>query len=296
MPKHKKPWKLFGLPLTMKLPSLIHLSLILMLTSEGHTDQIWNVKVTRNIQATLGSNVTIHCSFTYPSNVSSENVQVYWKTFERSHFSFDKDPDAFVFHPNKTLVNEKYRGKTKLFGSVTPKSCSLCIFNFTDEKLNIYMRAIGKGWKYSYRTYSVSISVSGDVIPAIHTSDTTNIAVSSTMATLQESSSLVYKYTAIFVPVAALLIIICGAGIFFFLKNKRSQPLTREESGYYANVSRVSSNQAKRNASSKTQENENTSELKVIDEPVYNNVEAPPGQMGQRMKHTENIYGNVDYS
>ncbi|KAJ4931048.1 hypothetical protein JOQ06_025348 [Pogonophryne albipinna] len=79
MPKHKKPCKLFGLPLTMKLPSLIHLSLILMLTSE-------------------------------------------------------------------------------------------------------------------------------------------DIAVSSTMATIQESSSL--KYTAIFVPVAALLIIICGAGIFFFLKSK----------------------------------------------------------------------------
>ncbi|KAK5922497.1 hypothetical protein CgunFtcFv8_019753 [Champsocephalus gunnari] len=278
MPKHKKHCKLFGLPLTMKLPSLIHLSLILMLTSEGHTDQNWNVKVTRIIQATLGSNVTIDCSFTYLPNVSSENVEVYWKTFERSNFSLDQDPDAFVFHPNKSLVNEKYRGKTKLFGSVTQKSCSLWIFNFTDEKLEIYMRAVGKGWMYSYREYSVSISVS----------------VSPTMATIQESSSL--KYTAIFVPVAALLIIICGAGIFFFLKNKRSQPLTREESGYYDNVSRVSSNQAKRNASSKTQENENTSELKVIDEPVYNNVEAPPGQMGQRMKHTENIYGNVDYS
>ncbi|XP_010787965.1 sialic acid-binding Ig-like lectin 12 [Notothenia coriiceps] len=276
----------------MKLPSLIHLSLILMLTSEGHTDQNWNVNVTRNIQATLGSNVTIDCSFTYPHNLSSENVKVYWKTFERSNFSLDKDPDAFVFHPNKALVNEKYREKTKLFGNVTQKSCSLWIFNFTDEKLNIYMRAMGKEWMYSYRKNNVSISVSGDVIPAIHTSDTTNIAVSSTMATIQGPSSI--EYTAIFVPVAALLIIICVAGIFFFLKNKRSQTLTREESGYYANVSR--SNQAKRNASSKTQENENTSELKVIDEPVYNNFEAPPGQMGQGMNHTENIYGNVDYS
>ncbi|KAF3839916.1 hypothetical protein F7725_018633 [Dissostichus mawsoni] len=46
----------------------------------------------------------------------------------------------------------------------------------------------------------------------------------------------------------------------FLLKRKTdislSQPLTREESGYYANFSRVSSNQVKRNASSKTQENE----------------------------------------
>ncbi|KAL3060442.1 hypothetical protein OYC64_014903 [Pagothenia borchgrevinki] len=294
MPKHKKPCKLFGLPLTMKLPSLIHLSLILMLTSEGHTDQDWNVNVTRNIQAALGSNVSIDCSFTYPPNKSSENVKVYWKTFERSNFTLDRDPDAFVFHPTETLVNEKYRGKTKLLGSVTQKSCSLFIFNFTDEQLQIYMRATGEGWMYSYRKDYVSISVSGVVIPAIHASDTTNIAVSSTMATIQESSSLMY--TAICVPVAALLIIICVAGIFFFLKNKRSQPLTREESGYYANFSRVSSNQAKRNASIKTQENENTSELKAIDEPVYNNVEAPPGQMGQRMNHTENIYGNVDYS
>ncbi|KAI9532277.1 hypothetical protein NQZ68_033217 [Dissostichus eleginoides] len=294
MPKHKKPCKLFGLPLTMKLPSLIHLSLILMLTSEGHTDPNWNVNVSRNIQATLGSNVTINCSFTYPLNKSSENVQVYWKKFERSNFTFKENLNEFVFHPDKKFVNEKYRGKTKLFGSVTQKSCSLWIFNFTDEKLKIYMRATGKGWMYSYRKYSVSISVSGDVIPAIHTSDTTDIVVSSTMATIQESSS--QMYTAIFVPVAALLIIICVAVIFFFLKKKRSQPLTREESGYYANFSRVSSNQAKRNASSKTQENENTSELKAIDEPVYNNVEAPPSQMGQRMNHTENIYGNVDYS
>lgn len=134
----------------------------------GHTDQNWNVKVTRNIQATLGSNVTIDCSFTYPPNVSSENVEVFWKTFERSNFSLDKDPDAFVFHPIKALVNEKYRGKTKLFGSVTQKNCSLWIFNFTDEKLKIYMRAIGKGWMYSYRKYSVSISVSGNNLSTFH--------------------------------------------------------------------------------------------------------------------------------
>jgi len=134
----------------------------------GHTNQNWNVIVKRNIQAALGSNVTIDCSFTYPPNKSSENVNVYWKTFERSNFELDRDPDVFVFHPNETLVNEKYRGKTKLLGSVTQKSCSLFIFNFTDEQLKIYMRATGKGWMYSYREDYVSISVSGKNLSTFH--------------------------------------------------------------------------------------------------------------------------------
>ncbi|XP_028435366.1 uncharacterized protein LOC114556573 isoform X1 [Perca flavescens] len=282
----------------MKLPGLIELSLIFILVSNSKGDE-WAVNVNRRINATLGSNVTIPCSFTFPSNIHTENVQVHWKKQGVKHnlSIIDKDLNAFVFHPNDTYVLEKYRGKTKLTGNKNKGDCTLKIFNISEYVPNIYVRVIAKD-NYSFWKNTVTILVSGGKPVSLNTepspnfeTTTTAMTGSTTVGTAREAS----LYMAIFIPVAALLIIIVVVAIIFCIKKRRSQSFTREESGYYENVSRASSNQAKREESCIKQDNNTLSEVKAIDEPVYINIEAIPSQMDQRMDHTDNIYGNVDY-
>ncbi|XP_028435367.1 uncharacterized protein LOC114556573 isoform X2 [Perca flavescens] len=281
----------------MKLPGLIELSLIFILVSNSKGDE-WAVNVNRRINATLGSNVTIPCSFTFPSNIHTENVQVHWKKQGVKHnlSIIDKDLNAFVFHPNDTYVLEKYRGKTKLTGNKNKGDCTLKIFNISEYVPNIYVRVIAKD-NYSFWKNTVTILVSGgkpvslNTEPSPNFETTTTMTGSTTVGTAREAS----LYMAIFIPVAALLIIIVVVAIIFCIKKRRSQSFTREESGYYENVSRASSNQAKREESCIKQDNNTLSEVKAIDEPVYINIEAIPSQMDQRMDHTDNIYGNVDY-
>ncbi|XP_034731331.1 uncharacterized protein LOC117946927 [Etheostoma cragini] len=289
-------------PLTMTLPGLIDLSFILILVSnsKGHT---WNVNVASSIDAILGSNVTIKCFFTYPPKHYTEDVQVYWKKLAVSNSRFDEKESPFVFHPNDTFVLEKYRGKTKLTGDKAQGDCTLKIFNISEYEENIYVRVEAKD-NYSFREHMVTIGVSGhksvslkpDQIPIPSSTFETTTSLFTTdmevsLGTPREAS----LYTAICVPVAALLIIIFVIAIVLCLKKRRSQSFTREESRYYENVSRASSNQAKRETSCITQDNKKLSELKAIDEPVYINIEAIPGQMDQSMDRTDNIYGNVDY-
>ncbi|XP_037641750.1 uncharacterized protein LOC119497589 isoform X2 [Sebastes umbrosus] len=298
-----KPYNLRWVPLTMKLPCLIDLSLILILAASSK-GQSWNVIVDRTITAVLGSNVTILCKFTVPTEHKAEHVIVYWKKPPRSSIQFFDygDHNAFVFHPNDTLVLKKYRGRTQLIGNKDEGNCSLMILNITENEPNIYVRVITKGVPFSFIGKSVSISVPGSHVASV--SRTQDIMTESsptfeatTMGTTQAISAQI-MYMAIFVPVAALLITIFVAGIVFWncKKHKRTQSLTQQESGYYANFSRASTNQAKREASYEKQENNKLSEVKAIDEPIYINTEAPPGQMDHSMDHTENVYGNVDYS
>ncbi|XP_032374268.1 uncharacterized protein LOC116691056 isoform X2 [Etheostoma spectabile] len=283
----------------MKLPDLIDLSFILILVSNSKGKN-WTVTVDRRIDATPGSNVTIPCYFTYPVKYHTEDVQVHWKV-KNNLTGFNEKLNAFVFHPNDTYVLEKYRGKTKLTGDKAKGDCTLKIFKILEYEKNIYVRVLAKD-NYSFKKDLVTIGVSGnksvslkpDFIPIPSpTFETTesDMAVFSTVGTPREAS----LYMAIFVPVAALLIIIFVIAIVLCLKKRRSQSFTREESGYYENVSRASSNQAKRKTSCTTQDNKKLSELKAIDEPVYINIEAIPGQMDQSMDHTDNTYGNVDY-
>ncbi|XP_034409174.1 uncharacterized protein LOC117745169 isoform X2 [Cyclopterus lumpus] len=276
----------------MKLMGLIDLTLILILVSYSK-GQSWNISVPRYIPTTLGSNVTIGCTFTVPPKSRTESVQVYWKKPERSKFNtFDKDPNAYVFHPNDTFVLEKYRGKTKLIGNKSKGDCSLTIYNIKDNVPNIYVRVIAKGDNYSFKANFVSISVSG--VPTIKMPD-----IHQTIPTLQTSTifsqdTIPQRHMAIYGPIVAIVIFIVVVGIVFGIKHKRSKSLTREDSVYYANFSRE--NKLKREVSCKKQENITLSKEKDIDDPVYINIEAPPSQMGQNTNHTENVYGNVDYS
>uniref|UniRef100_UPI0037E8C195 uncharacterized protein n=1 Tax=Semicossyphus pulcher TaxID=241346 RepID=UPI0037E8C195 len=256
----------------MKLKGLIEVSLILVLASTSEVKENWTISVERNITAARGSNVTISCNFTCPPAHCNDNVHVYWKKL-KGHLldAIPNNQNEFIYHDNKTYVLEKYKGKTKL----VPDSgnCSLKINNVTENDTDIYVRIISKE-KFSFYNYNISIFVN----------DLDKNKKNS-------SQSLAFMYPAILAPLAVLLILFI-AGIVFVMKHKRKKPVTREESGYYANFSRASSNNAKSEVSCK--KIDKLPELN-IDDPVYGNVKGP-GQMDQSMDQTNNIYANVGYS
>lgn len=104
----------------------------------------------------------VPCTFTYPPELYTEDVQVYWKKPGRSNFDTDDiDKNSFVFHTNDTFVLEKYRGKTKLIGNKDKGNCSLMIQGIKENEPNIYVRVIAKGDQYSFHLKFVSISLPG---------------------------------------------------------------------------------------------------------------------------------------
>lgn len=113
--------------------------------------QKWAINVTRNIYATLGSNVTIRCSFSSPLDLNTANVKVFWK----------KNVSTYVFHANDTYVLEMYRGKTKLLGKKKQGNCSLMIQNIREEDHHIYLRVNVNGEEYSFKKDFVRITLSG---------------------------------------------------------------------------------------------------------------------------------------
>ncbi|XP_035528122.1 uncharacterized protein LOC118335793 [Morone saxatilis] len=281
----------------MKLPGLINLCLIVILASLSK-GQKWSINVPRHINATVGSHVTIPCTFTHPYAGNTPNVQVYWKTLSEKfkYKTNDKDDFAFIFHTNETFVIEKYRGKTMLIGDKDKGNCSLKIKDIRFNEPRIYVRVVANNTRFSFKREFTNITVPGGMqdnsLPITDITFTTE--VTTIEMTKMTSTPSTQMYTAIFVPVAALLIIIFVGGIIFCIKHKRSKSFTREDSGYYANFRRTSSDQAKREGSYK-KEDKKLPEPKAIDEPVYINMEAPPDQMDQSMDHTEGVYANVDY-
>lgn len=127
-----------------------------------NTGETWNISVAGNINTSLGSDVTIPCTFTYPPEQRTDNVEVYWKKLEKSKFNInDKDKNAFIFHTNDTYVLDKYKGKTMLIGDKDKGNCSLKIMKIMERMQNIYVRVIGKNDNYSFNKNLVSISVIG---------------------------------------------------------------------------------------------------------------------------------------
>lgn len=138
-------------------PTFCHLvTLILMHKLLGfviHAGEGWSINVTRHIYATLGSDVIIQCSFTFPSHLNPDNVKVYWRKPKE---------EEFVFHANDSKVLERYRGKTKLIGNKYQRNCSLMIQNIGEEDLQIYLRISVNGSQYSFKEHIVNITLSGE--------------------------------------------------------------------------------------------------------------------------------------
>ncbi|XP_071398972.1 uncharacterized protein [Centroberyx affinis] len=274
----------------MELRPLIELSLILILASDTN-GQKYMINV-RDVNTPLHSDVTIPCNFTYKK--PAENVhklQVYWKISQRSKITTgDNDINAFIFHPNDTYVTEEYRGRTHLVGDINNQDCSLMIQNISHNVDRIYMRIATGNDFYNYKK-SVRITVSGPGGTSAPFTDEVSTTDPSELTKMPRTSI----YIATSVPIAAVLIVIFVlCGVFYYRKRKRSQAVTREESGYYANFSRASSTQAKREKSTKNQDSKQVSQPKVIDEPVYINVQSATDQRGS-LDQTDNVYANVDY-
>lgn len=126
-----------------------------------HTGQKWDITVPGSINATLDSNVTIPCNFSYPEEYHTDNVKVYWKKIEKVNLpSQDKDKNAFITHTNPMFVLEKFKNKTTVIGNANHLNCSLMILNIKENIHNIYVRVIAKD-NFSFYGKTVSILVNG---------------------------------------------------------------------------------------------------------------------------------------
>ncbi|XP_061572570.1 uncharacterized protein LOC133428860 [Cololabis saira] len=283
----------------MQLQSVLYLCLIQILVSYSKGND-WRINVTRSFNVTKGSNLTIPCSFSYPSKYQTNDVQVYWKTRGRSECSKnDNDKNAFVFHPNETCVLPKYKGQTKVIGDKDGGNCSLQIRNITNNEPYIYLRIFVKNQNYSFTKNNVKISVQGAVI---QTPDPTRSVVftsetpTTTPNIVAGDNGHLNIYLTIFIPVLALTLIVFITGIVFYIKRKRSNTLNREESGFYVNFNKASSDPPTRGREESYKTGVLPSEQKTIDEPTYVNVQELTDGMGQHLDYIDDVYVNVDYS
>ncbi|XP_014860179.1 PREDICTED: uncharacterized protein LOC106928429 isoform X1 [Poecilia mexicana] len=279
----------------MQMHILFYLSLIWILLSQdiakANDHPHWKINVTRIINATKGSNVIISCTFeTAPGQ--NTNAKVYWKTEGTSKCSVkDNDKNAFVYHSDSSCIDPRFKYRTTLIGEASERNCSLQIFNIAEGEPPIYLRVSGWNDSYSFKKYKVYINVDGQNLSSLsHTNDTP--VAPTTMPVVPDDGR--QLYLAIFLPLLGLLII-AAAGIVAYKMHRRSHMMKRQESGYYANFKRTLSTPRKSEPLRKTS-NTLAPDAKVIDEPVYMNMETCANQMDQQVGAVDNIYGNVDYT
>uniref|UniRef100_A0A1A8C390 Uncharacterized protein n=4 Tax=Nothobranchius TaxID=28779 RepID=A0A1A8C390_NOTKA len=267
----------------------LNLWLVLILVSYSR-GQEWEIRTEKKINAAKGSNITIFCTFKIPS--TSNFTAVYWKTDGESECSKnDNDRKAFVYHPNRSCVLEKYKTKTKLIGDGAKGNCTLQIYN-VQESEQIYMRVVAVPKPYSFKPNPVTIHVNGsDVIAVTVEADATTTPLPQT-PTVSFETSLSSFYISI--P-AVVLLIAAVAGIIIYKKCKRSHNFIRKQSGPYVNFSRGTSNPYKSRASCKAF-NVKPPEEKVIDDPVYINLQTQTNQTSQPAEISDSIYANVGHS
>ncbi|XP_061675869.1 uncharacterized protein LOC133500771 isoform X3 [Syngnathoides biaculeatus] len=259
-----------------RLRPLTELALILILASHSK-GETWGLKVDRRITAEKGKSVIVPCTFSYPPEHHADDLQLFWKLPKRSAFNtYDNDQNAFFYHPNHTFVVKKYQGKTTMSGNGNDRNCTLGISSLLDDQLVIYFRIVGKE-KYSFWDQRVTISARGQ--------DAATVLVHPD-AILPTTPTPVDPQT---------VVILLAAGLLVWKKHARSQSLMREGSGYYANFSRGLPKQATRKENE--QDNKSLPAGKVVEEPIYINVQQAASQMGADMargeRHKENIYENV---
>ncbi|KAM9806694.1 myeloid cell surface antigen CD33-like isoform 1-T1 [Syngnathus typhle] len=277
------------------LQPLIEFTIIVLFLAAHSKGETWGLQVNRNVTAVKGQSVTIPCTFSYPPNQHTGNLQLFWKLPEKCRFNtFDRDRHAFIYHPNSTFVVERYQGKTRLLGKKSEKSCTLRIQELMDSRLVIFFRIIAKNDNYSFYEQSVTIFASD----AAQVSPNPGILFpTSAFPNGQQSPMNRDKwrtiYISIFVPLVAVGILL-AAGFLVWKKHNRSQSFLRGGSGHYANFSRASPNPPTREENHNKQDNKNLPDGKVVEEPVYVNVQQASCQTDARGEDHD-IYENVSY-
>lgn len=129
-----------------------------------NTGEEWKIQVNSHIVVIPGANVTIPCTFTYPSRIQGNDIQVYWKKLRQSPIKTpDRDLNAFVFHPMKEYVIKQYRGKTRLYGNPQERNCSLKIDNVQNSDV-FYVRVLVNRTFFNFINDKVRIDVTGKIL------------------------------------------------------------------------------------------------------------------------------------
>ncbi|MGH0177148.1 UNVERIFIED_CONTAM: hypothetical protein FKN15_074568 [Acipenser sinensis] len=153
-PTEPSSWTVLGLPITAQ---WVRRKQELRSTCPWTTDcNSWTAEIPRKISAVKGSCVNIPCHFNYPGprHPARDFVGIWY----HGYFT------AMVYNSRDiSLVNAKFRHRTKLTGSLESNNCSLQIINLTPEDSLTYMfRVEIKGTqKYTYTQVTSQLIVSG---------------------------------------------------------------------------------------------------------------------------------------
>uniref|UniRef100_A0AAY4ESU7 Ig-like domain-containing protein n=1 Tax=Denticeps clupeoides TaxID=299321 RepID=A0AAY4ESU7_9TELE len=122
----------------------------------------WSAEIPETVSGLLGSCIVIPCSFTYPThNLKTSEIIAIWHTDSREN----------IYHPEKSKVDAKYKGRTRLLGDLSHRNCSLKIepLKRSDKGPYTFRVEIEDKDKYSFKNSRVSITIkvqSGEVAQA----------------------------------------------------------------------------------------------------------------------------------
>ncbi|XP_029593899.1 uncharacterized protein LOC115177342 isoform X2 [Salmo trutta] len=252
----------------------------------------------------MGEDVTIPCNVTYPPSPSKEPIQAYWKRKGNIKLNInDNDKNEFLYHPINTFVIKSFQNRTKLTGNVTKGNCSLNIKGIEEGDMrNFYLRIATGANNFSFINQLVSIQISGtsgttSTIPKdkSNTVDSTTTVPLATIESFEDALSTT-TYIATTVPVVAVLLVAVLGSVWFFKYRKRSRGVPKQESGYYANFTMTTPmTKPERVKTTKKKDDTQIPPPKVIDEPVYGNVQGPGDPMDS-MDQMDSVYANVDHA
>ncbi|XP_032374240.1 myelin-associated glycoprotein isoform X1 [Etheostoma spectabile] len=113
----------------------------------------WTIKVPSSVKGLLESCVVIPCSFNYPEpNKGVKKFTGMW--YKGTH--------EFIYHPDKSKMEQEYQSRTELLGNIGQKNCSLKIDRLQQsDRGPFHFRIEMEGYeKYSYKDNAVTITMS----------------------------------------------------------------------------------------------------------------------------------------
>ncbi|KAI1886340.1 hypothetical protein AGOR_G00212990 [Albula goreensis] len=126
----------------------------------------WTADVVPEIRALTGSCVVIPCTFTYPGiqRADSQLRGMWFKDKYKHELTRLKHENKFIYYEDQSMIEESFRGRTKLVGSLGKKNCSLEIDDVKDHDTDkyCYRTEIPEHDKYSYNHACVTVNTYKD--------------------------------------------------------------------------------------------------------------------------------------
>ncbi|XP_020360485.1 uncharacterized protein LOC109907114 isoform X1 [Oncorhynchus kisutch] len=292
----------FGTSFHNTMSPLMWIVMMLILSqASGTSGVVWKADYPKVVFTKLGEDVTIPCNVTYPPSQSKGPIQAYWKRWGNTQLNInDNDKNEFLYHPNNTFVIKSFQTRTNLTGNITKGNCSLKIniIQHGDIGHFYYLRIATGADNFSFKKELVSIQISGtsgtiSTIPK----DMSNTVDSTTTVPLTTTENTLPKatYIATTVSVVAVLLVAVLGIVWFFKYRKRARGVTKQESGYYANFTMTTPTTKPERVNTTKKDDTQVPPPKVIDEPVYGNVQGPDDPMDS-MDQMDSVYANVDHA